>query len=84
VVAADLYPPWFEDTNWEDLLNALAEMGPAAKAAVPNLQKLCRFVNPDIAPRALAILKKIDPEAAAKVRLLPSQEGTNSPPPAVP
>lgn len=85
-MAANIWPPrnllgGSESAAWEDQLNMLAEMGPAAKAAVPNLQKLCRFVNPDIGPRALAILKKIDPEAAAKVRPLPSWESPSWPPP---
>ena len=74
VMAANIWPPKYpgssDSADWEDQLNALAEMGPAAKVAVPNLLRLCRHQQtPPIAPRALEILRDIDPETAAKVGL---------------
>ena len=89
VMAANIWPPGIfssgSSVDLEDQLNALAEMGPAAKAAVPSLHKLCRFNDQVTGPRAFATLKKIDPEAAATVRPLPGWESPSwLPPPAVP
>jgi hypothetical protein len=76
VMATNIWPPLLPGSSdpgrvvWEDQLNVLAEMGPAAKAAVPNLLRLCNHrQTPPIAPRALEILRKIDPEVAAGVIL---------------
>lgn len=58
----------FMDPTWHQQLEVLGEMGPTAKAAIPALQYLCRFANPEIREPALTTLSKIAPEMAASQR----------------
>lgn len=72
VIAAGIYPPGDRDRPWNQALDALGEMGPAAQAAVPNLLRLCDFADvKNVREPALKALWKIDPETAAQVPPVP-------------
>jgi hypothetical protein len=56
-----------KDGQWNSLAaDALGKLGPKAKDAVPVLIELTRKNPGNTGPLALEVLKKIDPEAAAK------------------
>jgi HEAT repeat protein len=48
--------------------DALGEMGPAAKSALPELEKSLSAVNADVRPAVLTAIEKIDPDAARKIK----------------
>lgn len=65
VLADTIYPPPGPDLHvWRKQMEALAEMGPAAQAALPALQKLAKWGNEEIREPALETLNKISPSPA--------------------
>jgi HEAT repeat protein len=65
VLADTIYPPPGPDLYvWRKQMEALAEMGPAAQAALPALQKLAKWGNEEVREPAIQTLNKISPPPA--------------------
>jgi HEAT repeat protein len=64
LIAETLYPPRPDLNWWDERLNVLAEMGPAAQGAVPILQAMRSFRDDQfhVPAQVLAALQKIAPE----------------------
>jgi hypothetical protein len=65
-------PVTVEDSKW-DWIIALREMGPRAKAAVPQLTNELRDQNGWVREYVTNALRRIDPEAAAEAGISPEQ-----------
>ncbi len=52
-------PPLFDVRIAREAITALGMIGPAAKAAIPTLEKLTQHADPQIAERAKAALRQV-------------------------